>query len=236
LAEEGKRQLPDMQADIPVLNVTVRHPGGRETQTLTLIDSWTALCAAHPVREAQLLQAEIASWAVEQHLCVDWFCDAALFNLRCWHGAEGTALLADWSYPGGIGEWKDTKFGGLEPMMLRLVKVLAEMGPQPPVVPVFNPAMQYPREHFREVQLRLEDYYAAQTKRFLSAGFKESSRVRRRAGARLDHMRWFIKFQILGHSARRIAEKHRGVVSSSAVIKAVRALARALSIPLRSEV
>jgi hypothetical protein len=85
-----------------------------------------------------------------------------------------------------------------------------------------------------EIRQHLEDYYAAQTKIFISAGFQESMRVRRRAGDRLNHMRWFIKFQILGRPANQIAKQHRPKsVSVTAIKSAVHAIAIALPTRLR---
>ncbi len=128
------------------------------------------------------------------------------------------------------------KFGGTEPKMLGVVKGLAELGPPPPTIPVFSPAMQTSQDHLEEVRKLLENYHAAQMKLFSAVGFKGTNEVRRRAGDRLTHMRWFIRFQIFERTAEQIGKKHRPeAVTAQAVNKGVHTIASALPTPLRSK-
>ena len=240
LHEIGCRQRGKDDTHVPFVGIEyLLHAQNARVSELVSIDSWHNLekVGRHLDAAAKLHRA-IETWARPHNVLVDWFLDALLRNLCAWR-LEGRQIA--FFYPGSMSFGPIGRFGGDKDIpgeVFHVGTALEKMFPLRLPEP-FNPLTQRRSEHWKHVEKAYEEYYTMREKHLTEIGFTKVKRKRDRSGDPWVHVEWFVRYQVKGWTAERIADRIKprtagaDTIGATGIYHAVSDFSDLVELPLR---
>jgi hypothetical protein len=229
----GKQFLPkSYRSDIPAI-VMKEASAPNYTHTWILhIENWKSLSdAATQFEQAARIRDHVRDWAIKHHLDRQWFLDIVIHNLGVWAFSDELRRKHTWLHGTLLHAQVDHRYSETDSFKYgrSIEKVL-----QPPRVKPYNPVSQTREEHRKLLAIEVDRYYTEQEQFFKGKGFISTTRKRARFESPWLHVEWFVKYQILGWTAARIAQKYKlTAVHEGSIYQAVKKIAQQLDFELR---
>jgi len=233
LNAQGKQLLADgYHTDYPTVVMTKTTAPNTIQTSILQIQDWKSLCeAATQFELAAQICDRACNWAKQHYVDRQWFLDLVVLNLGDWVFSDRSRRRHSWWHGTVLQAKKNYKY--TEVASFKISSSIEKLVPPPQITP-YNPVAQTREEHKKGAMQNLERYYTAQEQFYQAKGFVSTVRKRARVESPWLHVEWFVKYQILGWTAARIAEKYTlTAVHEGSIYQTVKKIAQQLDFELR---